>query len=212
MRSSHTKCGSKGQILLHYFYKVKGTGSEASEEQSKTFITDTVIAQKETVPLHLNTKQAQQEIKTIHTLPPKHSHLSHLKSYSEQKWYSKKSLLTDTVPEVLRCCLTVVIPPHLTPNHVLHRECPRYLAAFPWLVSKCWGPSALLCKMFPPEDHSLLQTELLRSLHTLELPLKLTGKGNKAFRFTKQNRKINPSETVTPRLPRFNTLTRIWIC
>lgn len=127
---------------------------------------------------------------------PKHSHLSHLKSYSEQKWCSKKSLLTDTVPEVLRRCLTVVIPPHLTPNHVPHRECPKYLAAFPWLVSKCWGPSALLCKMFPPEDHSLLQTELLRSLRTLELPLKLTGKGNKAFRFAKQNRKINPSETV----------------
>lgn len=143
-----------------------------------------------------------EKIKITHTILPEHSppfppekiQKMNRNDVPKPKW--KKSLLTDTVPEFLRCGLAVVIPPHLTLNHVLHRECPRYLAAFPWLVSKCWGLSAFLCKMFLPEDCTHLQTELPQNLHTLELLLKLTGTGNKAFRFATQNGKRNTTKAI----------------
>lgn len=45
--------------LTRYFYEVKRRGgAQAEEKQSKTFITDIVMTQRETVPLHLNATQA----------------------------------------------------------------------------------------------------------------------------------------------------------
>lgn len=182
MCGSRVKWGSKGQILLCYFQEVRGTGGEAGEERVKNIHhsysydpkRNSTSAFKHKMCTSKNKNHTYLSPKTLTPFPPE-----------KLRWTEmvlKKSLLTDTVPEVLRCWLAVVIQPHPTPNHVLHRECPRYLAAFPWLVSKCWGPSAFLCKMFPPEDHSPLRTELLQSLHMLELPLELTGGGNKDFK------------------------------
>lgn len=69
-RGSLLRYGSKGQILLCYFYEVKRRGSaQAGEKQSKTFITDIVMTQRETVPLHLNTKQALTKKNKNHTYP-----------------------------------------------------------------------------------------------------------------------------------------------
>lgn len=59
MSRSLLSYSSKGQILLCYFYEVKRRrGAQAEEKQSKTFITDIVMIQRETVPLHLNATQA----------------------------------------------------------------------------------------------------------------------------------------------------------
>lgn len=58
MSRSLLSYSSKGQILLCYFYEVKRRGAQAEEKQSKTFITDIVMIQRVTVPLHLNATQA----------------------------------------------------------------------------------------------------------------------------------------------------------
>lgn len=94
LHSSLLRYGSKGQILLCYFYKVKRRGSaQAREKLSKNIHHRHSCDPKRNSTFTFKHKTSiNEKIQITHILPPKHSqHSSHLKRYSEQKWCPKKS-------------------------------------------------------------------------------------------------------------------------